>query len=444
MIEPAYLPFYTVLSGTSMASPHVAGIVALMLEANPSLSAAQVKQILQQTATNLPGYETWEAGAGMVNAYAAVDRAARSAGYGQTLNMVRTFHANAIIQASKSNFTIDYNPIPSLSPTQNRFSFQVSPGLAQLEAKVNVSGILGQTGNTINLVLIAPDGTETSSGVSLLFPVFTDRVVVVPSPMVGDWVVELRGLRGDAANPTSGAALPETVAGVLKFRKSLGYTGLNDIAGNPAENSIQIAVSERLIDGFSDKSFRPSQGLTRAQLADYLVMGAGIRQFLPTDGTRTFTDVGASLVPFAEAAASRGAALRDVLQATRGVMLPKAPGLFAPNDTVRRVDIAYALVQSLGLEQVALSKNGQVPTVLYNGQRIPLDDAAQIPAGLEGYVQVALDLNVLNAFFSLVQGPYDLQPTIHATFQPLKTETRADYAVDVTRFFFTFFADNTQ
>jgi serine protease AprX len=52
---------------------------------------------------------------------------------------------------------------------------------------------------------------------------------------------------------------------------------------------------------------------------------------------------------------------------------------------------------------------------------------------MEGYVQTALDLNILNAYFSLVQGPYDLQPTIHATFKPSSLVKRADYAVAATR-----------
>lgn len=72
-IEPAYIPYYTTMSGTSMAAPHVAGIIALMLEANPLLSPSEVKSILEQTATSMPDYAAWEVGAGYVNAYKAVD-----------------------------------------------------------------------------------------------------------------------------------------------------------------------------------------------------------------------------------------------------------------------------------------------------------------------------------------------------------------------------------
>jgi len=78
LIEPAYIPFYTTLSGTSMAAPHVAGIVALMLEANPQLTPSQVKQIIMDTATDMPGYQTFEVGEGYVDAYASVDRAFRT------------------------------------------------------------------------------------------------------------------------------------------------------------------------------------------------------------------------------------------------------------------------------------------------------------------------------------------------------------------------------
>jgi subtilisin family serine protease len=45
---------YYYLSGTSMASPHVAGIVALMCQKKPSLNAATAESILKATAIPLP------------------------------------------------------------------------------------------------------------------------------------------------------------------------------------------------------------------------------------------------------------------------------------------------------------------------------------------------------------------------------------------------------
>lgn len=59
--------------GTSAACPRVAGVAALLLSIRPDLTAAEVKDVLQRTATDLgaTGYDTTY-GYGLLNAYAAV------------------------------------------------------------------------------------------------------------------------------------------------------------------------------------------------------------------------------------------------------------------------------------------------------------------------------------------------------------------------------------
>jgi serine protease len=64
---------YYFMAGTSMASPHVAGVAALVKSVNSSLTNAQIKNILYTTATDIgtPGKDTYF-GYGLLNAYAAV------------------------------------------------------------------------------------------------------------------------------------------------------------------------------------------------------------------------------------------------------------------------------------------------------------------------------------------------------------------------------------
>ena len=69
---------YASFDGTSMATPHVSGVVALVKAANKSLTPAQVKQILQATATPLQPNSNNELGAGLVNAEKAVQQAAQT------------------------------------------------------------------------------------------------------------------------------------------------------------------------------------------------------------------------------------------------------------------------------------------------------------------------------------------------------------------------------
>jgi serine protease AprX len=430
-LDPAYLPFYTHMSGTSMATPHVAGIVALMLEANPNLSPAQVKDILQRTATNMTGRLTWEAGAGHINAYEAVaDAAGLRTDYGATVNALRTFNSNALLVkgADPVPFSVDFAPVGPVGEQ----SFTVGSDVAWVSAKATIDA------NTLALVLIDPDGVRYGSAIAL--PVIGDTVTTGAPAKPGVWRVTVRGIGSvsgtdvDPANVTNGYAAPGTVTGEVSFLNSGGYTGLNDVATHPARQAIEFAVANRLVDGYSDKQFRPDQYLKRSELAQYLLMGTSVRQHLPFDHKPSFTDLATSdpAYPFAEAAVARGAALRDLKQTQYGVM-GLLNGAFHPNDNVTRVSLAYSLVQSLALQDQAVGYTGDL-TAYYDGKRIPLDDAALIPTALRGYVQLALDQGVINARFTVTQGPYDLAPTLHAYFDPNKLVTRAAYAVAAGRF----------
>ncbi len=72
-LTTAYKPYLT-LSGTSMAAPVVSGTVALMLQANPSLTPNLVKAILQYTAQTYD-YDALTQGAGFLNTQGAVQLA---------------------------------------------------------------------------------------------------------------------------------------------------------------------------------------------------------------------------------------------------------------------------------------------------------------------------------------------------------------------------------
>ena len=73
-VQTGYLPYLS-LSGTSQSAPVVAGVVALMLQANPSLTPNAIKGILQYTAQEYSGNSALTQGAGYLNAVGAVELA---------------------------------------------------------------------------------------------------------------------------------------------------------------------------------------------------------------------------------------------------------------------------------------------------------------------------------------------------------------------------------
>ncbi len=98
-------------SGTSMSAPMVAGVAALILDANPYLSARQVKEIIMETARQdnitgiIPAEGSTRWGAGRVNAYAAVKLALQTIGLEEPANdLMWSVFPNPV--ANELHFTI--------------------------------------------------------------------------------------------------------------------------------------------------------------------------------------------------------------------------------------------------------------------------------------------------------------------------------------------------
>ncbi|MFJ4466911.1 S8 family serine peptidase [Streptomyces sp. NPDC089424] len=71
---------YTTMSGTSMATPHVAGAAALVAAAHPGWTGQQIKDALISTAKATPAHSAFDAGNGRVDAAAAARTTVRATG----------------------------------------------------------------------------------------------------------------------------------------------------------------------------------------------------------------------------------------------------------------------------------------------------------------------------------------------------------------------------
>jgi subtilisin family serine protease len=72
-VNPLWTVHYTVMSGTSMATPHVSGAAALLLSHNPNLSPDEVMDLLTAHASPMPGYMLHEAGFGYMGVLASYE-----------------------------------------------------------------------------------------------------------------------------------------------------------------------------------------------------------------------------------------------------------------------------------------------------------------------------------------------------------------------------------
>ncbi|MFC0444182.1 S8 family serine peptidase [Pseudidiomarina halophila] len=425
-IPPEQLAYYTISSGTSMAAPHVSGVVALMLEANPDLQWQQVKQIIQDTATVMPGRDSWESGAGYINAHAAVKAAVDGVDtFGDTVKQNRSFNANVQLSEGDSfTRTVEYFPVGTTASE----TFVVDDNATLVLASAQI-----ESGTAF--VLEDPQGNQYGSGIGL--PVLGSSVGVTAPAVPGTWKVYARGIGSvsglslDPLGITNGIGLPLPTEVSIRTVESAGVTGIDDTLNHPARAFVELAINERLMDARAT-GFSPDAAVTKLEFADALSLSGLLRQS-QLGSTPLYVDIGEESTAFANAATSEDGVLLAGADKAAALVTAESDRFFGANDQVSRVEVAFALVQALGLQQLATSFDPEQPIQVNRfDQIIELEDSFDIPADMRGYVQLAINLGIAQVELNVVQGPFDLTPELTATFGPEKTVSRAELARDLS------------
>jgi hypothetical protein len=172
---PASRSYYGYLTGTSMATPLVAGVAALMMAAKPGTTAQQVRELLQNTAIDLgtAGKDN-EFGYGKVNPLQAVKELLNvppviSVGSSYELVLNQAFSLTVTCSATES-----FDSCASLSAT-NVPSFMTVTQVSAAEIKIDATATMeGSSQVTFNAV----DTFSTSANVQVTF-----TAVMVATPV---------------------------------------------------------------------------------------------------------------------------------------------------------------------------------------------------------------------------------------------------------------------
>lgn len=423
------LPYYTHKTGTSMAAPHLAGLTALLLEANPSLTWREIKPIFKATATNMPGYAAWETGAGFANVEAALAMALNlRKDYGAASKLLRTHNASTGFAGSKAeSYELIFEPTGAVSTVQE---FEVGDDAALVVAKYTVPDA---PVCTCAVLLVDPAGNRYGSGIAL--PVLAGTVAATAPAMKGTWTVRMRGIgsvSGVAVDPTgmsNGVGTPSTATVKVEQFLAGAPVGLADTAGHPLAEQILFAVSRRLVDG-AGAQFRADDVLTRGLLADYL-MQWGVRQTRAIAGVKfadTSSDAVLSLA--SEAMSRKGQLVLDRSVESAPLMLLSGATFNAAAPATRE-QVAYALVQATGREAAAkaIDTNAALTVADADGNPVPVVDAAEIDPAIKGHVMLAVQLGILDATFSEVAGVKQARINVKGSL------TRGQYAAFTARTF---------
>jgi serine protease AprX len=414
-IPAAFLPNYTQISGTSMAAPHIAGVVANILQANPSLLPDEMRSVIERTATPMAAYDEFEVGAGMANVHAAVDLAFNpqkpygNFGFtGKGLTLTRAEGARldgSIAPGSSTSHTFDV-------PQNARFTMiQLDwNGVGEQEVVVDNTQLVLH-----DLALDVTNGQTSASSDGLNVGGFfgARESIKLEFPAAGTYTATV-----------SAGLLQQTTVTDQPYRITVTHflydpNEVNDLAGldAAAQRRAYRLVYDRIM--FTEGgSLRPEAELTRMELGRALMFAARVPQFIPNQPS--FGDV----APGTPEALVAESLRREGVMGTSGTT-------FGPATPVSRLEQAVALVRALRLDNQARALAGS--NVTSGGQ--VLVDNAQIPGNMRGYVQIAIDKGLMEAFPAEVQqvAPGQFQALPGPRFEPNRIVKRAEFLNPASR-----------
>lgn len=201
-MSPDRIPYYTTLSGTSMATPETAGVVADILQANGALTPGQVRSVLEVTARPIDGVPFYKQGYGYTDASAAVELALSLAGkpasfVQQTLDAKHAARDAVILSdISRPAHTAAWNDDVDLGPVTVDHTMNVPAGTARF--KVVANGPSSLELNAVEWDITVTDAKGVSIGATTNLP--------IPNINSGTAVLDL-DLHKLSADPATAAKL---------------------------------------------------------------------------------------------------------------------------------------------------------------------------------------------------------------------------------------------